>query len=141
VTGVDDLYERIGRALLDAAPEGWAELRTDYVRAGRTAEYQCWALLADGSARDLGRVSPDLSKALKGLRVLLYQQGKGAWYTARIVVTPDRRLSVGLDYDNEPQWRFRVVPETYVEDVEMFPREESALPQWLKEKLRDAGGA
>ncbi|NHC12931.1 hypothetical protein G9H71_03965 [Motilibacter sp. E257] len=71
----------------------------------------------------------------------MYQQGKGAWYTARVGVTPDGRLSIDLDYDHEPQWRFDVVPETYVEDLEMFPRDEESLPGWLKEKVRQSGNA
>ena len=137
---VGDLYARIGRALMDAAPAGWAELRGIYARAGKTAEWRASSLMQDGTEVDLDGVSWDFGKALKALREQLYQQGKGAWYTARVVITPDRRLSVDLDYDNEPQWRFDVVPGTYVEDLAMFPRDEATLPEWLKSKLRQAEG-
>ncbi|MGI4895826.1 MAG: hypothetical protein ACRYF3_12010 [Janthinobacterium lividum] len=80
----------------------------------------------------------DLDEAFWELRQALYQEGRGAWYSAKAVVTRDGGIIIDLDYDNEPQWHRPVVPLTYVRDLEMFPRDLEHQPEWLREKIREA---
>ena len=137
---VHGLYQRIGQALVQAAPPGWVEVRATYVEAGTTGELQAVAVLSDGSYADLGSPALDLYDALSELRQLTHQPGRGAWYTAVVTVTYSGSIDLDLDHDSEPQWDVDVVPESYVEDLEMFPRDEEHRPAWLREKLRLAGG-
>jgi hypothetical protein len=133
------LYQRIGRALIEDAPSGWERVEMVYWQAAKTGGSQERVTLADGSTKWLAHVGRDYDRAVWELRQALYQEGKGAWYTARGVVTRDGRIELDFDYDNEPQWDAPVVPLTYVEDLEMFPRDLEHQPEWLREKIREAG--
>ncbi len=66
---------------------------------------------------------------------MLYQPGKGTWFTARCTITADGRMSFDFDYDNEPEWDIDVYPDAYAEDQEKYPRDEEHQPDWLKHKL------
>ncbi len=134
------LQQQIGRSLVDAAPPGWVELRSTCLRVGKTDELQAIAVLQDGSEVGLSGLGFPVSRAFRGMRQALYRPGRGAWYTAKCTVTASGSMSFDFDYDSEPQWDVDVVPESYVEDLEMFPRDEEHRPAWLREKLRLAGG-
>lgn len=133
------LHQQIAHALVAAAPAGWSELRSVHREVGRTAEQQHVAVMADGQEVGLRGVPKEARKGYRALRELLYQPDKGTWYTATCTVTSDGRLSFDFDYDAEPKWSVPVVPGTYVEDLEMFPRAEAARPNWLRSKLAEAG--
>lgn len=46
-----------------------------------------------------------------------------------------------VDYDNEPDWKIPVVPATYAEEQEQFPRDLEHQPEWYQQKLREAAAA
>ena len=54
------------------------------------------------------------------------------WYTAHVTIMSDGDVDLAFDYDREPEWSTRVVPATYLEDLEVFPRTEDNLPVWLR---------
>lgn len=69
------------------------------------------------------------------------QPGKGAQDTAVVTVTSSGSLLFDDDDDDddEPQWHIDVVPDSYVEDPEVFPRDEEHRLAWLRQKLDLAG--
>ena len=134
-----ELQEQIGQGMLAAAPAGWQELRMTVVQVGKSGQRLHRVVLASGEEHGRWSTPMSVGKAMRELRRLTYQSGKGAWYTAVVTVTPSGSISFDLDYDSEPQWDVDVVPETYVEDLEMYPRDEEHRPAWLREKLRLAG--
>ncbi len=135
------LYKRIGEALVTVAPSGWRELHTVFRQAGRTAEDQSYALMQDGSKVWLRGVPKESPKAFRALRQLFYQQGKGAWFTAYCTVHADGRLEFDFDYEEEPEWNLDIVPASFIEDLEMFPRDEAQQPEWLRDKVRQGRGS
>ncbi|WP_415855455.1 hypothetical protein [Sinomonas sp. G460-2] len=46
----------------------------------------------------------ELSVALRKLRAASYRAGKGTWFSARIVVTPDGAATAECNYDDEPDF-------------------------------------
>lgn len=134
-----ELHQHIGQALVAAAPLGWVELRRVQVQVGKTGQAFHRAVLTNGEEDGRWSAPMAVGKALRELRSLMYRPGKGAWYTAVCTVTSSGEVSFDVD-DDEPQWDIDVVPETYAEDLEMFPRDEEHRPAWLQEKLRLAGG-
>ncbi|MFD0692101.1 hypothetical protein [Actinomadura fibrosa] len=44
-------------------------------------------------------------------------------------------FSIDYGFDNEPEWAVPVVPESYVEDLEQFPKDSEKIPVWFQEKL------
>lgn len=136
--GPDDLYRSIADALVAGAPGNWVTVRAMYLVAGKLSEFEGGARTADG--QDVWLDLPEtVATSFEALRRLFYQQGKGAWYTATFLLQRDGTMSLDLDYDPESAWDIPAMPETYVEDLEMFPRDEAAQPQWLRDKVRGAG--
>jgi hypothetical protein len=133
------LYQRIGQALITEAPSGWERLEVVYWQAAKIGGSKKWAIFPDGSTAWIRNVDMDFHDAMRELRHTLYQEGKGAWYTAKAVITRDGQIALDFDYDDEPQWDAPVVPLTYVKDLEMFPRDLEHQPEWLREKIREAG--
>lgn len=138
--GADQIYQRIGGALVSVAPPGWTEIQAVYLEASTTSQFQSSAVLPDGEKVWLRGVPHDVDYAFEELRKLLYQEGKGAWYTAHATVTSEGRISFDFDYDNEPAWATPVVPQTYVEDLALFPRDPDQQPQWLREQVQLSAG-
>lgn len=139
-TELQVLQQQVAQGLVNAAPPGWVVVRGTCSRAGKTGELQAVAVMQDGTEVGLSGLGFPVSKGFRGIRERLYEPGKGAWYTAVCTVTSSGAISFDLDHDNEPQWDIDVVPGTYAEDLEMFPRDEEHRPAWLQEKLRLAGG-
>lgn len=76
------------------------------------------------------------------LRRVMYEPGKGAWFSARWTIaceggeTPT--TNVAFNYDDEPVWRWPAHPGLYALDLETFPREEDRIPAWLRQKVNGA---
>lgn len=137
--GPAELHQQIGQGLVAAAPPGWVELRMTQVQVGKAGQTLHRAVLTSGEEHGRWSTAMDVGEAMYELRRLTYQPGKGAWYTAVVTVTSSGSISFDFDYDGEPEWDIEVVPESYVEDLEMFPRDEEHRPAWLREKLELAG--
>lgn len=78
------------------------------------------------------------------LRRVMYQPGKGAWFSARWTITNGggngEKISanVAFNYDDEPVWRRPAHPGLYALDLETFPRDEESIPDWLRQKVDEA---
>lgn len=132
------LHQRIGQALIGEAPAGWVALNTVCRRAGNLEESETTATMDDGTIVSVWNASVDFSLAFDELREAMHREGTGAWYTAVVTVTRDGRITFDFDYDSEPAWDISADPQTYVEDLEMFPRDLAHQPTWLREKIREA---
>ena len=124
-----------------AAADGWVRGEIEYRRVGKTGEASIRAYAADGTVSypDVGGLA--FSKAMRNLRSAMAQPGTGAWFSATIKLTPDGGFAMDVDYDREPQWKVPVVAETYVEEQELFPRDEENQPEWYRAKLREGAGS
>src|SRR5579859_6302452 len=80
----------------------------------------------------------ELSVALRKLRAASYRDGKGTWFSARIVVTPDGAATAEYNYDDEPDFGPEGVDSVaYVNDAKKFPRDEAHQPEWLRQRLAE----
>ncbi|XVQ12476.1 immunity protein YezG family protein [Spirillospora sp. CA-255316] len=134
------LFNQIGRILVADAPSGWQEILLTERYLFRRSEEVALATLKDGRVKGFTPGDGfELIDLFTALRKITYQPGKGAWFTAKFKLTIDGKFSIDYDYDNEPEWDVPIVPETYAEDLERFPRAPEYIPEWLQEKLREAG--
>ena len=76
-----------------------------------------------------------LDKIFKELRETTYDlaAGKGAWFHAAIKVDPNGKFNIQYEYEKKPNFTYEPDSSKYVDDLKRFPREESLVPQWLKE--------
>ena len=123
----------------EAAVEGWVPGEIEYRQVGKTGEASMRAYSPDDSLSypDLGGFA--FSKAMRALRSAMAQPGTGAWFSAEIKLTGEGGFTMDVDYDSEPAWKVPIVAETYVEEQELFPRDDENQPEWYRQKLREAG--
>jgi hypothetical protein len=121
-----------------AAGPGWVRGEIRYRMVGKIAETDLFAYDSDGdlSYPDLGGFA--LDRAVREIRSQMAQPSSGAWFSAKIELTPDGGFSMDADYDDEPEWDVPVVAETYLEEQELFPRDEANQPDWYRQKLQEA---
>ncbi|MFD0692098.1 immunity protein YezG family protein [Actinomadura fibrosa] len=133
-------YERlVGRVkdvVLSNAPLGWEEVVLTERFLYRVSEEVVMAKSVSGEVVNFSISHEcDLDEIFDELRAMMYERGKGAWFTVEFRLSRSGRFSIDYDFDNEPEWAAPVVPESYVEDLERFPREPENIPAWLQEKL------
>nr|CTQ93076.1 hypothetical protein [Kibdelosporangium sp. MJ126-NF4] len=132
-TEQDTLVKQIGLALLRAAPPEWQQVVVLYRAVGRyhemTAELTC-----ENEDPRAWTVSPDMATLFARLRAGMYRDGRGTWFNARYQL--DRPSSYNLEYDrDEPQWDNPPPPPAYPDELQMFPREDENVPEWLARRL------
>ncbi|MEU0313056.1 agglutinin cell wall attachment protein [Nocardioides sp. NPDC006273] len=78
------------------------------------------------------------------LRRVMYEPGKGAWFSARWTIASnevdgEKNLpQVVFNYEDEPVWRWPAHPGLYALDLERFPRDDDRVPGWLRQKVNGA---
>jgi hypothetical protein len=132
----DALVKQIGMAMLRAAPEDWDQITIDYRAIGRYFEADGEIVYHDDEAADWP-VPSEIAAMFARLRTGMYRQGRGTWFNARYRL--DHPSSYNLDYDREePEWRMAPPPQSYADDLQLFPRSDTNTPDWLTR--RAAGG-
>jgi hypothetical protein len=126
---------RIGKCILDEAPEGWKRLTYRFQTVIEHGTSELIVEFEDGTTR---RKSPPSGIGLikDKLRAGMYQEGKGTWFSFEYVITPPGRFNVTYNYDEDPGITFPTAF-GFTNDLVYFPRDEDYIPDWLREKLRE----
>ncbi|RSN43871.1 hypothetical protein [Actinomadura sp. WAC 06369] len=129
----------VGKLLLSTAPANWSEIRYSIHALACFAKSLIEAKLETGENI---RLRPPMSMGTRmlELRTAMYRPGQGTWFSANYVITKPSDYTVDFDYDSEPNFspdafHFEPTPETYVEDLGFFPRDEEHIPDWLYNKI------
>jgi hypothetical protein len=125
--------------LVEDVPDGWQGLDFSLATAGSVSTADLIARGDGGAAVQVIDFSPMLFMRLMELRTLTAQPGRGAWFTCRITVHQDRSLDIDYDYDSRPEIDPAPAPESYVEDLGIYPRDGEHIPDWLSRELEAAG--
>ncbi|MFH5821592.1 hypothetical protein [Georgenia sp. AZ-5] len=133
--------QRVTRGLASAAPQGWTRARVLCRMAGSRGEILASATTPEGEEKVLPGLPEDVARALSEIRHLAYEPGKGTWLTALVTLLPDGKLTLNIDRTGEPKWSKPLPPAEYAEDVRRYPRDEEHQPDWLRERLAEAGQA
>lgn len=133
-----EIQQAIGRALVEAAPSGWNELRYEFRATIQIDGDRFESVASDGMA---ARISAPFSvmELFAELRSAMYRPGVGTWFTARYVVNRLGDYKFDFDYDSEPDFNPQLTPGAFALDLEYFPRDDEHMPEWLREMVRQAG--
>ncbi|WP_447004412.1 hypothetical protein ACRAKI_33100 [Saccharothrix isguenensis] len=133
----DELLQHIGGVLLDAAPDGFR--RIDLL-VRMTVAAQDATLRVYMPDRSTPQVVPSegLITAFQEMRQVLYQPGRGTWFSARCVVNAPVSIDVTYNFDHDPGFDPPVPAADFVRDLQAFPRDEGFIPDWLRAKLVEA---
>ena len=134
----EELMQRIGAMLLDVAPEAWRRIDLLVKLNVKVHDFELTVYLENGKTAEV--FPPEgLTKVFAELRQLLYQPGRGAWFAARLTLDAPGRLDLSYNMDHDPLWNPPIPAEYWARDLEVFPRDEAFIPDWLRAKLDDAG--
>lgn len=130
----DELLQHIGGMLLDVAPD---DFRRIDLLVRMTVAVQDATLKVYMPDRGTPEAMPPegLIAAFQELRQVLYQPGRGTWFSARCVVNAPARIDITYNFDHDPRFDPPVPAADFARDLEAFPRDEAFVPDWLRAKL------
>ncbi len=129
---------RIGQILLEFAPEGWQRIECTAAFIDHFGEIWNYAITPNGS-KDHFWISAKLSMQFESLRNAMCRPDKGTWFSATYHITPPASYSTDFNYDQEALTEPPMPsPIDYYNDLQRFPRDPEHIPDWLREKLREA---
>jgi hypothetical protein len=131
------VLQTTGAALVSSAPEDWHQLRYEFSATVQIDGSKFESVTSDGTVTRVHTPS-SVPEQFDELRSAMYQPGKGTWFTARYVIERSGQYKVDFDYDNEPDFVPQLTASAYALDLEYFPRGDEHIPEWLRDKLREA---
>lgn len=125
-----DAQTAVVRALFDALPgTGWDRCIVEYLSTVSMAESKVHLTYSNGET-ELVKSPIAMIMAFKSLRETMATQGRGAWLSATLTATPDGKCAFDYNYDARPNWTVQPADETYIADLETFPRPAELVPDW-----------
>lgn len=136
-TRVAEVTERVRHALVAAAPADWSRISLEVKATAGVCELAVGVLRSDGSPAAAAPLDRNVGADVTRLRELQYENGRGTWFAARIVVQRDGPPDLSFDIDEDPRWWPELHPTTFVRDLELFPRRDEHIPPWLRDRLAE----
>ncbi|MFE2958729.1 antitoxin YezG family protein [Nocardia tengchongensis] len=133
------VLEAVGQALVGAVPQGWSQIRFEFRGTVQIDGGRLESIAEDGSS-SRHSVPKVAMRQFDKLRAAMYEPGKGAWFTAKLLIDRTGAYKVNFDYDAEPDFNPQLTAGAYALDLEYYPRDPENIPMWLQEKLREVQG-
>lgn len=127
---ISSIAETVGGAL----PAGWSRARLVATMTASVSDFGVWVTREGAESKALA--PRPATKAAKLLRELMYEPGKGTWFTMTMTLHPQGSADTAFDYNSEPD--FAPVPisdSAFVSDLKRFPRDAEHTPNWLRNML------
>ncbi len=123
------------RALFDSLPcHGWTSCVVEYRSTVSTAE-SLVTLTDSTGASNVVRSPIEMIMAFMNLRGLMASQGRGAWLSATLIATLDGKCVFDYNHDARPDWMVQPTDESYIADLEKFPRPAELIPTWYPRRI------
>ncbi|MFJ6675197.1 TNT domain-containing protein [Actinosynnema sp. NPDC091369] len=119
--------------LVQRLPGDWEQLFVDFRMVGRHLETQVSGLTMYGSSFDW-ELPPEALPFFVQLREGMARAGYGTWFTLKFHLVHPDTYSAEFDRDAEPDWTQPPAPQHYAEELELHPRDDDAIPAWLRER-------
>lgn len=132
-----DLQRRIGDLLALRAPSDRDQIRVMYRASGNHEEMVGHILGIDGQLREW-EPPRELLEFYRRMRAGMYREGAGTWSAASTVVEWPLKLSINFLFPEDPRWRRPPTRNDILDELEMFPRSQENVPDWMKAILPNA---
>lgn len=118
----------------------WNEAILQHQAVWRISNSNMQVTLADGSQRDNLSLT-QVTTLLDELRDAVATPEHGTWMSLILTVRPDGQFKFKYNYDEKPDWNIEPSNESYIEDLEHYPRPFAEIPDWHPAKAlgSDAG--
>ncbi|MBR7825152.1 hypothetical protein KDK95_02455 [Actinospica sp. MGRD01-02] len=119
--------------LTSAAPEDWAEVSYKASVLGSVLEHTLLAVDKAGITYRIGDKDA-IGAAVHELRRAEYTPANGPWFGLTVTLKSDGARLMSRRYGAAPAFEQPVPDDAYAEDLRVFPREDAAIPDWLRQK-------
>lgn len=127
------LVESIASTAVSRVDGEWSSVTVELRCLAPWSQYQTLVTRPDGSVQSIS--ARGIGDDAHELRDVMYRDGAGTWFSGTIVIDTAGHVSATFDYDNEPAWSRPAEPIFYAQDLGKYPRDESAIPAWLRAQL------
>ncbi|WP_020575637.1 immunity protein YezG family protein [Actinopolymorpha alba] len=126
-----ELYQQIGQVLVDELTDEWESVEVVCYMVTIVTEFRGTIVRPNGERASVSLPVAQLFLLFEELREVTYEPGKGAWFTATFRMDATGRFSVDFDYDSKPDLRPEPLDETWLDDLEQYPRDPELIPAWM----------
>jgi hypothetical protein len=131
------ILQNMGHEIVNSITGEWSEI---------SYTFKALASTASGMAkvtREGGETTPEYCSNRcmmlgEKLRAGMYQEGRGTWFSMTYTIQSSGKYNVDFNYDDRPGLVLPPSAREYAHDLENFPRHPENIPDWLREKLREA---
>jgi hypothetical protein len=127
----NSLLGSVTTLLIHRLPGDWSQVFLDFRALGTSVETPVSVLNIFGQSVDW-RLPDDALPFFLELRAGMYREGQGTWFSARYHLAHPSTYSIEYNWTDEPTWTHRPPAEQFQRELELFPRAESEVPDWLR---------
>ncbi|WP_328644796.1 hypothetical protein OHS58_30440 [Amycolatopsis sp. NBC_00348] len=132
----DELVPAIFDAVGQALPPNWRRVTFRVWATVVAYQTELTVAMADGSSPEVA--PPAVTNLIAALREVMYQPGRGTWFSASFRLRAGEEPEASFNYDQDPRWFPELPPVAFARDVAAFPRADERIPDWLRALLADA---
>ncbi|MBY8847887.1 TNT domain-containing protein [Saccharothrix sp. MB29] len=119
--------------LVQRLPGDWEQLWVDLRMIGSHLEAEVSGLTMYGSSFEW-ELPPEALPFFVQLRHGMAVPGRGTWFSMKFHLVHPDTYSATFDREGEPDWKQAPEPRHHVEELELYPRDDDAVPAWLRER-------
>lgn len=132
-----ELIVEIANSVVASVSGPWSSIRYEIRSLAPFQQDLIYVTRPDGS-EDRAFANDHVIDLDDELRAVMYRPGAGTWFAATISVSDRGSVNADFNYDDEPAWTAPIEPAWYVQDLEKFPRDDAAIPAWLRAEVSKA---
>ncbi|GAB2713650.1 tetratricopeptide repeat protein [Nocardia thraciensis] len=119
--------------LLHRLPIDWQQLFVEFRSVGEYVETRANIITVYGQSIEWQ--PPQAVSFFSELRRDMYTPWEGTWTAIKFHLVVNGKYNAEYDWDNEPDWDHRPDPDHFRQEMQMFPRSEQHIPDWLRARL------
>ncbi|MDA3646474.1 hypothetical protein LZ318_04485 [Saccharopolyspora indica] len=130
---VDELIKGITTRLVHSLPASWDQLFVDFRSVGTYVEVSAQLINVFGQAHEWDAPAW-LVQEFADLRQGMYREGSGTWFAVKYHLAHFAKIGVNYEWQAEPRWTQPPPPDSFRQELELFPRDPENTPAWLAER-------
>jgi hypothetical protein len=127
---VGELLDGFRDHLLHRAPAEWQQLFIDFRSVGSYVETRAQVITVLGQA--FAWEPPQADGFFAGLRRGMYKAGEGTWTSVKFHLVVSGKYHAEYEWYREPDWDHVPDQRFFREELELYPRDEATVPDWLR---------
>ena len=129
-----EAISKISSELSEHLPDDWRSARFVVMFMGIYGMLNIYIKKEGGRIVQIELPANFMMKSME-LRAGMYKENEGSWFPWELRLWSEGRFKSRFNYDECPPFSFSPGPEDFLEEMEIFPRGEEFIPDWLRVAL------